>query len=132
MGTKPPCVLFIEDDPRQQRLLKLLFRGQKIVSAIVGTCEDALRILRNPPQDLPEIRLVVTDGVIQGADRMSGAEFAEIVVREFRLPVVMVSASEARPPCVVELLEKPYNLTDLLALVARRLAALPPSPPNDA
>jgi DNA-binding response OmpR family regulator len=126
MADRPRAVLIVEDDPDLLVLEEAILAeaGYRVASAA-----DGLEALAQVEREMPG--LILLD---MRMPRMNGWEFA----REFRArhgngcPIAVVTAAENARLRAQEIqadawLEKPFDLEDVLALVARHLG--PPAPP---
>lgn len=129
MADRPRAVLIVEDDPDLLVLEEaiLVEAGYRVASAA-----DGQEALEQVEREMPG--LILLD---MRMPRMNGWEFA----REFRArhghgcPIAVVTAAENARLRAQEIgadawLEKPFDLEDVLALVARHLG--PPAPPASA
>ena len=129
MAERPRSVLVVEDDPDLLALEEdiLAEAGYRVASAA-----DGLEALEQVEREMPG--LILLD---MRMPRMNGWEFA----REFRArhgngcPIAVITAAENARLRAQEIqadawLEKPFDLEDVLALVARHLG--PPAPPASA
>jgi two-component system response regulator MprA len=114
-----PLVLVVDDDPDiRGSLCEILgFEGYRTVAAIDGLDALArLRLLPEPPA------LILLDMMMP---RLDGRGFLEALTPEERFhtggaPVVVVTADRAAGlDGVADVLQKPFDLHDLLGLVAR-------------
>ncbi len=121
-------VLVIEDDESIRRLLELALRDEGYATATAANASLALDLLPHlhPDLILLDLRMPV----------MGGAAFLDayraMPVRH--APVVLLTAareSETLPllPLVDAVLPKPFDIDELLRLVAERVSAPHPEPP---
>jgi len=126
MADRPGAVLIVEDDPDLLALEEaiLVDAGYRVTVAA-----DGVEALERVEREMPG--LILLD---MRMPRMNGWEFA----REFRArhgnvcPIAVITAAENARLRAQEIqadawLEKPFDLEDVLALVARQLG--PPAPP---
>ncbi len=120
-------VLVVEDDPDLSSLLEVILcdAGYRVLTAA-----DGLQALERVAQEMPG--LILLD---MRMPRMNGWEFArEFHARHGRAaPIVVVTAAENAKLRAQEIgadgyLEKPFELEDVLRLVARHLEARAASP----
>ncbi len=97
-GLKPSIILLVEDDPGDQKLMKLSFEQQRIANElhIVSSGEEALDFLsrRGAYSDKTCPDLILLDLNMPG---MGGKEFLKKIkaTDEFRdIPVVIITASD--------------------------------------
>ncbi|HYV27448.1 MAG TPA: sigma-54 dependent transcriptional regulator, partial [Candidatus Eisenbacteria bacterium] len=114
---KAPRILIVDDDSGQRSLLDSFLRSQGFKTVVVGTGEEALKVLRGE-----QITMMISDVRMPG---MSGLE----TLREARkeqavLPVLLVTAYADIKEAVgamrdgaVNYLAKPIDLDELLATV---------------
>jgi DNA-binding response OmpR family regulator len=127
MADRPGAVLIVEDDPDLLALEEAILSdaGYRVASAA-----DGLEALERVEREMPG--LILLD---MRMPRMNGWEFA----REFRArhgnvcPIAVITAAENARLRAQEIqadawLEKPFDLDDVLALVARHLG--PPAAPE--
>jgi CheY-like chemotaxis protein len=113
-----PCrILIVDDDPWIVEIIGELLREEGYIPILAASGEEALRLVfQNPPD------LILLDLKLPG---LGGEE----VIRELRqakleIPIVLLTAAVypsplGTPPNVAAYLAKPFDLTDLLALVER-------------
>ncbi|HET6921601.1 MAG TPA: response regulator [Anaeromyxobacteraceae bacterium] len=129
MADRPRTVLIVEDDPDLLALEEAVLAeaGYRVASAA-----DGVEALERVEREMPG--LILLD---MRMPRMDGWNFA----REFRArhgdacPIAVITAAENARLRAQEIqahawLEKPFDLEDVLALVARHLG--PPAPPPGA
>jgi len=127
MADRPGAVLIVEDDPDLLALEEAILSdaGYRVASAA-----DGLEALERVEREMPG--LILLD---MRMPRMNGWDFA----REFRArhgnvcPIAVITAAENARLRAQEIqadawLEKPFDLEDVLALVARHLG--PPAAPG--
>jgi CheY-like chemotaxis protein len=130
-GSDRGVILVVEDDDgvRDEVRAALEERGYAVLEAEDG--HEALAILFADP--IPDVRLIVSD---LSMPKMSGTEMLRVLSnysRSSRIPVVVVSVT--RPPPrptphekVAEWLVKPFDVSNLLQVVERRVLHAPVSP----
>jgi CheY-like chemotaxis protein len=126
-------ILVVEDDEdiRDEIREALEERGYPVLEA--GNGQEALATLfADPP---PDVRLIVSD---LNMPRMSGMEMLQVLSsysRSSRIPVIVVSVT---PPTklpkanatIAEWLVKPFDMDELVALVAGRFSPFRVAPPT--
>jgi CheY-like chemotaxis protein len=110
-------VLLVDDYKPIVEILLDFLSGEGYVVEVARDGEEALAHIRADPPDLLLLDLKLP--------RMSGEEvIAELARSQLQIPIVIVTASIPLPtwhppPDVAEVLEKPFDLEDLLVLVER-------------
>jgi two-component system cell cycle response regulator DivK len=118
-----PLVLVVEDEPRNQALVRAVFGGTDIELAFAGSVAEGRAALaaRHPDLVLLDLRLPDEPGVILAREMRADPELA-------RVPILAVTASvlEADRRAALDagcdgFVEKPISPRDLLAKVRGRL-----------
>lgn len=99
-GLKPARILLVEDDPGDQKLIKMSLERQKISNEIfiAETGEEGLDYLsrsKNADADCPEVDLILLDLNMPG---MGGKEFLRRIKGDDRfdtIPVVILTSSNS-------------------------------------
>jgi CheY-like chemotaxis protein len=116
----PPTILLVDDDPALRQAMELILadEGYRVHTARHGG--EALALLDGHPPDL--ILCDVTMPVLDGPGLL-----AEVRRRGHPVPIVLMSAvvRSVRTEPGLWFLPKPCDLEELLAVVARALAADP-------
>lgn len=114
-------ILVVEDDPDIGSILELTFQAEGYRVRWAPRGWEALRLVRSERPDLITLDLNLPD--------LSGEELLRRFAQDERLariPVVVVSAYTARlrpTPQVVRVMDKPFNLDDLLSVTEAALAS---------
>ncbi len=122
----PRTILVVDDEVNIRRLLvrQLEHRGYRVLEAENGL--EALRIYRAA---LPPVDLVLADVVMPGMNGMqlAGALLEEDPLVRFILVSGYVPSGSARlnSGALVPVLQKPFNVDDVLEVLERVLAAAP-------
>ena len=121
--TAAPLVLVVEDEPRNQALVRATFAGTDIELAFAATVVEGRVVLasRRPDLVLLDLRLPDEPGVVLAREMRSDPELA-------RVPILAVTASvlEADRRAALDagcngFVEKPISPRDLLAKVRGQL-----------
>jgi len=119
-----PCVLVVDDEPIILRLLEVNLRLDGFAVVACSTGEEGLRAAEERPPDA-----VVLDILLPGIDGFEVCRRLREVPATARVPVIMVTAQaqdEDRERGyalgVHEYVTKPFEPTELVALVRRALA----------
>ena len=113
-------ILVIEDDPHIGGILELIFESEGYRVNRAPRAGEALRLLSSERPDLITLDLNLPD--------ISGEDVLRHLARDSALasiPVVVLSAYTARlrpTPQVVRVMDKPFNIEDLLATTHSALA----------
>lgn len=112
-------ILVVEDDADMREMLVAVLEGRPVHAVGAGSCEEAAQALEEGDFDL-----VLTDIHLPGAD---GFEVLAVATRK-RTPVVVMTsfggpaaAEKAKERGAVAFLEKPFDIEQLLGLLAERL-----------
>ncbi len=122
-----PRILVVDDDPVIVRLLEVNFRleGFEVVTALRG--EDALALSREAPPDI-----ILLDVMMPGMDGYEVCRQLRETPELAQVPVLFLSArardddrSRGMGLGVADYVTKPFDPTELVALVRRHLEGLP-------
>src|SRR5690606_4102934 len=134
--TGPPTldgivVLAMEDQPGMRELLQRILRDHEAEVTVVDSADEALRLLREDPQQ-PRFDVLVSD---IGLPTLDGNEFIRLVRHDLqldavRLPAVAVSAyarqedrQRALQAGFQAYMTKPYDVSALIGLLHQLRAA---------
>ena len=111
------CILIVEDDPDLREALTASLENCGCCTAVAADGIDALERLQRCPRPC----LILVD---LNMPRLDGGTLAVLLRGDERLrgvPIVSMSAGDGRlvPPLVHSHLSKPFELSDLAALVRR-------------
>lgn len=116
-------ILFIDDDIFLEKIVRFNIKDEGYIFTASPNGEDAVKVLESNPQDLIILDLIMP--------RMDGWKFLDWLndsAALCRIPVLVLTASrtgreeiaEKYKKCtIVDVLEKPFDLRDLVALITR-------------
>jgi two-component system phosphate regulon response regulator PhoB len=118
-----PRILVVDDDPVIVRLLEVNFRLDGFDVATAGRGEDALVIAKEAPPDV-----ILLDVMMPGLDGYEVYRRLREIPELLDVPVFFLSArardddrSRGMESGVVDYITKPFDPTELVVLVRRRL-----------
>jgi len=109
-----PHIFVVEDDPDVRTSIAEILRDEGYEVGEFSNLDDTLRELQGGARPC----VVLMDLLMQG---MTGQEFLEVVRHDAALseiPVVMITGARTPAPGI-EVLRKPFDLSDLVGTVAR-------------
>ena len=127
----PPCILVVDDDPAYREFLRLLLEADGYVVRLAGSPVEAHEALRAPPP-----RLVICDARLPGAPPFAVLDQLGRDPVTAAIPVLLCSgalddlaaAGDRLAHPHVRALAKPFDIDELLRLVAALLAEAPAGP----
>jgi CheY-like chemotaxis protein len=121
MGT----IVFCEDDPTIQKLIRVAFRAHGHTVRVVGDGQMGLEVIEQEPPDL-----VISDVSMPRLDGFQLAERLQATPRLAQIPVVFMTASAQRSEIeacrqrgAVDFIAKPFSPAELRHKVDRLLAS---------
>jgi two-component system, OmpR family, response regulator MprA len=122
-------VLVVEDEPQLRGTIVDILRieGYTVIEAVDGA--EALALVDRPPAHADRLCLVILDMMLPGITGMG--VLRHLTRRTPRIPVLAISASRTALEAAAAAgaraaLPKPFDLDQLLTLVAHHAAPLPP------
>ena len=123
-----PRILVVDDDPVIVRLLEVNFRLEAFDVVTAGGGEEAIALARETPPDI-----ILLDVMRPGLDGYEACRKMRETPELADVPVLFLSArakdddrSRGMELGLVEYVTKPFDPTELVALVRRHLAGSPP------
>jgi two-component system, cell cycle response regulator DivK len=121
--TPAPLVLVVEDEPRNQALVRAVFAGTEIELAFATTVAEARAAVarRRPSLVLLDLRLPDEPGTVLAREMRANPDLASVTILAVTASVLEADRRAALDAGCDGFVEKPISPRDLLAKVRGRL-----------